>query len=378
MTDTLALPARATLGDVEETWSDFVSTTGENPAVIDLTECNFLEVPVLVYLTARLKALSNLGASPTLRLPRSQRVRSVLKTWHFAEAVDDALDVGLDQLIDDEEAQEYRTTASDPNQLLPRNFFPIRSFFARGGPFGSSLAFEESARWQQRYILSVLERYLKGDSRRVSTHIVYEAIMNAVRHPRAGILQTCSHLSKGGNSLTIVIWDSGESMVSTLRRRIEEVETLTSVPDERFRSKFSLRVKDAGTNETVLNERISSDLILDAGTADAILLISALFPGVTSKATGGEAHQAVVAEDEAFGLPGMGLFVLANSVVDVFGGNVALRTSRLFASVKSENGKETPLCYRAKVIDYGAADEFCGNMLTIRIPTSNAKPVQQH
>ena len=62
----------------------------------------------------------------------------------------------------------------------------------------------------------------------------------------------------------------------------------------------------------------------------------------------------------------MGLYVLTNTVIDVFGGELSFRTGNLFLNVK-DNPKGRG--YLAKIKRYGQwYPPISGNMLTVRLP----------
>ncbi len=65
----------------------------------------------------------------------------------------------------------------------------------------------------------------------------------------------------------------------------------------------------------------------------------------------------------------MGLHVLVNTVVDVFGGSLAFRTGSLFMNIRRADRSDDEAKYRAKIARASdAVPPFLGNMLTIRLP----------
>ncbi len=84
------------------------------------------------------------------------------------------------------------------------------------------LATKKAKVWQATYISPLVDHHLNGRGRRVSTHLVHEGVMNAIRHPHAAALPDGGLLRRrslsGGRSLLIVMWDDGDSIISTLRR----------------------------------------------------------------------------------------------------------------------------------------------------------------
>lgn len=378
-----------TVAALEREWNAVVSSAEPPKSLeLDLSECEFIEVASLVFIVSRLVQRERASLVTTVRLPAARTVREFLRDWEFPRAISDATGRSFRSFVHEDDAKYFGerrrdatpTRTRDP-QDLPGHVFPIQTFFAHSNEFGHSLAIQESRRWQERYVLAVLNNHLRGLGKRVATHIVHEAMMNAVRHPRASLLQTASHFNRPGRAgaghLTIVVWDDGISIIDTLLNALRNDVAL--VPTDAPRLHRTIRLKIEGTEG-----EDDSEIILDSTmeptitTQPQVLLLSSLFPGVTSDPKHAlDAHPDVTNDTELFGLPGMGLYVLANTVIDVFGGELAVRTSDYFMNVRADdkrpaaNGADFQLPpLRAKVRTFqNGGSGFLGNMLTVRLPT---------
>jgi len=376
-------PAAGHIGALDRGWPQKWPVV-DVPVVLDLTDCRFIELASLIYLSSRIAQHARRGGAISLRLPRERKVRDFFRDWDFPHTLFDSSGLRFQEIVASNDRHYFgerrreiaKTDAWSwyADQSFPSHMFPIQTFFSRSTEYGRHLAAMQSERWQGPYVLAVLDRYLNGHGKRVATHIVFEAIMNAVRHPQATLIQFASHYTPPGRSgvghLTLVVWDDGKGIVPTLRAATLAGDLRTS-PDAMLHRQFETRIlRFDGTKS---NETVSSKDAPTTTTPNPLLLLSALFPGVTSLPGRqyGDAHPDVGQDQPALKEPGMGLFVLLNTAVDVFGGEVAVRTSDLFMNIKRTDGTATtdnlpPL--QAKIAESSPNSNFMGNMLTIRLP----------
>jgi hypothetical protein len=393
------LPSSAAVGKVESAFDEFLKSCEGSPQdlEIDMSACEFVEPATLTYLTALMRARRREAKKTRLKLPRAKDVRDFFRAWEFPRAVHDAIGSSFASMVCPEDIHyfgeshtledvKYRgTLVQGGRDRMPFvGTYGIKTFFSASVISGEALAKNESKSWKEEHIVTVLNRHLQGLGKRVASHIIHEAMMNALRHPAATLIQTTSHFEWPDDSnpaskgfLTIVLWDDGESVSNTLSRAIAEGQNISSVRVPRLYANYHFVVE----NENGVKEPakvICSDLIPDATTPNEELLLAATFPGITRDPAGfgHDADAELAAEDEMLSRPGMGLYVLTNTAVDVFGGTVSVRTKNLFMNIKppgSGRGRKDKCQYRVKVRRYGAwMPEFLGNMITIRLPL--AKP----
>ena len=394
----ISLPKSATVGSVEKTLDNLLREVGSEPVdlEIDMSSCAFIETGTLIFLIALMAYQQQKQLSTRLRIPRSKKVRDFLRVWEFPQAVRDALGLKFLEVVceedhkyfgenkDSTEKLEYGGYIADTGkgkEILPSQwFYSIKTIFPSYVASQRLLAEEQSAKWKEQYIISILTRHLSGSGTRISSHIIFEAIMNALRHPGASKILTSSFFDRsyGRNKkakgyFTIVFWDDGESAIDTLMKAVNEGREIRAVDVPRLYANYELNVEDEDANK-LPPQIVRSDFLPEQDTSEDLFLLAVTFPGVTRDITG-EGHHvdpAVLEEDEVFGMPGMGLHVLTNTAVDVFGGMVSLRTKSYFMNIKaSPNGTRSKdkVRYLAKIKQYGDwMPQFPGNMLTIRLP----------
>lgn len=408
MTRTLA-PAVLTLapsalgGVLDDAWRPEMSSA---PTLrIDMRKAAFIDVSGMQYLCARIAERAAAGQDTALALPDKREVREHLRNWRFPQAAAAAAGArGFRSLVEPASLRYFGERLREPGSAighqdeesgqLPPHYFPIRSRFAVGGVLDPELAAQETRQWQSRYLLTVLNGHLNRHGRRIATHVVHEAIINAIRHPGARILQTGSLFQDAGKPpadgsekrtargsknglLTIVIWDDGESIIDTMRAGAVRQGRLVPHGDPCLHRDFVVKLVDLDDMQSTFTTR--SDAVATSGSSDDALLLAALFPGVTSRPDQEQAdsphHMSAEDrnedgdDDKPPRGPGMGLHVLSNTVLDVFGGTVAIRTGHYFANFKpsrqpSRGSGLPPVA--VKVARRTTA--FYGNMITLRIP----------
>lgn len=397
----LEVPTTATIEAVERQWAYLGYDRQPPNFVIDLSGCRFIEVATLLYLLGRLRGRAQHHLPTTFRLPRAldisthdtdadqdadrdaaRSVRNILRTWKFPEAVRDVTGTAFRELVDKADHEffgENKGSMSAIGNTLPADFYPIRSYVRGQVPFDKRLAKREADRWvTDSYVLRVLNRRLAitGVGRRVSTHIINEGVMNAIRHPRAELLLTACRWDKAGRHLTVVIYDDGESVLDTLAKAVRDgyevrAETLPSLEHHYLIERSELA--PASRNEQPLKPlRLTSSYALTPESDEYEVLAAAFMPGITRdpyrKSDDIDTHPDAVNEDAANARPGMGLAVLLNSALDVFGGQVALRTNYFFLNAR-KGRQPDGADYRFRILKYPPISGlFHGNLMTIRLP----------
>ena len=237
--------------------------------------------------------------------------------------------------------------------------------------------------------MTILRLKLGEDSSYVPGRIVFEAVLNAIRHPEANLLQTSSSYRSNffGRSrpedtpdkgtFTIHFWDDGVGIGKTLLRAISKgIEVKNQVDDDLHRN-FLVAISEddkfgkPSTKEYALyNSRMEINSISD----EYLALLATLFPGVTSSPFDSthKVSEEVLEQDERYGGRGMGLHVLVNAVTEVLGGSVAIRSGKYFLNVRTLNApekREYDANHRVRIhCRNDLLPEFLGNLITIRLP----------
>ncbi len=387
----IPLPARATVGDVEEAFDVFFQHTACVPETLelDLSCCEYIEIATLVYLVAVMAGRRRDGKRSLLRLPDRKHVRDVLRAWEFPKALREAVGLPFTEIVREEDRKYFgenpqpsdiryggRLIQGVPHvgeaRLMSDRFFAITTFRPVPSVDAARLVMEQSGRWDEVLVKAVLAKHLNGSENYFASRIVFESMYNAFRHSGATIVQTASRFDWEANHFTIVFWDNGESIIDTLRRPLQHQQSVRTASAEVIQAEYDVVIKDP-SGHIVCKESIGSGFTPNAATPDGLLLLAATLPGVTSDTAGKqhEVHDALRRESPDLAGPGMGLYVLTNAAVDLFGGAVSFRTKRSFLNIKAPSpSKSTAKTrYRAKVRTYGEwIPEFLGNMLTVRLP----------
>jgi hypothetical protein len=408
---TVGVPATATPLAVEQAFATHDPETWESCNVnFDLSECRFIEVPTLVYLIATLTARSRRGLHSSMTLPRSKDVRDFLREWLFPDAVRDAVGLPFSKVVVEQDVKDYFGENRGPanpkygslsehhwfegqvHRVLSGNSFGLVTYFLQRLASDALLAMDESKRWQDRLVRSVLKRHLGAvaPSGFVASRIVFEAMTNAVRHPKGTLIQTGSRFvfPKNTNATTVasddasrpanrghlilVFWDDGDSMIDTLRRALIEDRPIRSGSIPNLDPTYAARIVGP-YGEAIEEVEVRATETPNLATRDELLLLATTFPGITRDVEGlGRVENTELrASEPLLDAPGMGLYVLLNAVIDVFGGSVGFRTKNLFMSIKRSSVAQ--INYDATIHQIHAnLPTFVGNLVTVRLPLAMA------
>ena len=384
----------ATIGAVEHQVNNFFMSLGREPQslLLDFSGCEFIEVTSLCYLTSFIASRKQKKLETSIKLPESKDVRDFMRVWEFPKALKHATGLPFSKVVVPEDLRffgenfspdeiKYAQTINYDNRLsrlLSNKFFSFICYSVNPYLFSSRTAFDECHRWQDRLIASVLKNHLQGPEDYVANRVIFEAMTNTLRHPDAHVVQTVSFLQGRRESepdtqrlLTIVIWDDGVGMVDTLRDAIRKGKKIRSTEPQELHTKY-LFVTEKSSGKKTGEEIVGSDFCPTLRCPDEKLLLTECFPGITRDISGEHKIDHPEIKKEILLRPGMGLFILVNAVVDVFGGSVAYRTGEVFMTVRrpTQNVKEQ-VQYRVKAVhNNGGSPQFLGNMITIRLPLS--------
>lgn len=362
--------------------------------VFDFSKTTFIEAAALQVVIAAALRIKREGDAFGLRISESQAVRDFWRAWGFPKALTAAL--GTDSFVNMTSLGDRHYFGEDQKHYLPSslpahpgfpgdsirstNFFGFHSLMFEPDTHWSRLAYEEKDSWNASHIRVVLAGKLGRDSNYFPSRVVFEAVLNALRHPEATIMQTAStdQRTKKGRQFTVHFWDDGVSMSDTLRRAIERGTKVRGESEQDFARTYLLVESSDDDPESKRESVEVTDTVLQKGISSERALFATILPGVSSDAFGPELPVAeeVLHEDIRFGRRGMGLFVLINAVVEVLGGSVAFRTGHLFMNVRSTTPlerKQSGATLRVRIKRRPAAlPGFLGNLITVRVPYESA------
>jgi hypothetical protein len=425
---TVELPSVATVGAVEDAIEAFYRVASEDPSrlCIDLSAARYIEIASLQTITALIAARCRRDLITKLRLPAGAsglNARHFLRRWQFAEALQDVTRKSFPSFVDKADLKYFAGSGAgdigDPYapQLVKYSdrhgevvyskesyrFFKFTTWQLSNRSDKAAIIEDERRRWKsvEQVVVETLRKSLRiqnslPDGGRVDTEkylvgrVMLQAMTNSLRHPRASVLQASSHMAQtpvadrtrpSGFTLvdrqfTLVYWDDGNPMHSTLRRALNEDRPI------HFASDNTARYLVVCTNEVDKTEHIQvkqSDDIPTRSASDEDLFLATLYPGVTRDVSGQSrmAPSELEREDRLLAVPGHGLFVLVQAVVELMRGTVSFRCGDLFMNVsyltdddwiKSKKTGRKP-SYRVKIRRLPEfVPGFLGNMVTVRLP----------
>lgn len=406
----IIFPKTVIMGEVDKEVTSFFSQNHDliQPLILDFSQSEYVEVVCLIYFLSILADRKQNYQKTFIKLPKYKDVRDFFRSWRFPEAVKEVTGTSFWNTVLEEDHEYFGENknledekytgktlfdAYGKTTKLLENYLPILTFHHHASTeFDSILALGEADRWKRQVVSSVLEKHLEGSYGYFASRIVFEAIMNAIRHPNASHILTASHVNwpikntKSRGFFTLIWWDNGKSILDTLREPLSRNEKINSESTQSIaRTSYKLVCEDADKNE-ISSQLVHSNLIPDQNISDELLLLAATFPGITRDISGrGHLTHPDLGKEKLrsktegiptsnilpLKQPGMGLHLLMNAAIYIFGGRLAFRTGEFFMSVKRPSQKDKNCDYAVTIRRYSNKFKFLGNMLTVRLPLQN-------
>lgn len=272
----------------------------------------------------------------------------------------------------------------DVEQIIEK-YLPIVVFSKMASLYNSSLALREADKWKGLAIKSLLDRYLLGPSSCFATRIVFEAMMNAIRHPDADYIVTASDIIRDKDDgspkeLRMHWYDNGRSIIESLKEPLLKGKSDSIVGYADYPVKYCLKYsgKRGLKKLNELARSISSDIPIDKNANSSHVLLASLFPGTTCDPEGmthsihpdlgaEESGQILGGNREAIKMPGMGLHLLTNAVINIYHGSLTIRSGGYKLEIRKPISSED--CDYDVDIENKLGDNVSsGNMLSIRLP----------
>lgn len=389
--NSLQIDIPPTIGDFDRLVSATLDDKTNIPKqlILNLREVKYFEVACLIYLTSLIKSSIQQNIAINLRLPKSKQVRDFFRAWHFPQALKEATGIPFNKIVSEEDLTYFGENPSLKDQkYAPRirqygdqyliqmstDYFPILTFRKPEVGFNYELALKQANRWATKFVMITLKQRLHGPPGYFASRIVFEALMNAVRHPNATLIQMASHYiehkKEGSKSgfFTLICWDDGKSIIDTLKGPFEKGQEISSIDESLETDKYKLVYQnEKGDKATPII--VDSNFVPSADSVDSDFLFASILPGITSDVKGiGHRSHPDVAEDKQFKLPGMGLHLLINAATIIYGGEIAFRTREYFMNIKRSDSDDNFCDYNVTLRKMSSSYEFLGNMLIIRLP----------
>lgn len=351
---------------------------------LDLSQCTFIEVSVLLYISAIFTATWRAGHIARLVLPQHEGPLAFLEAWRFLPALQEATGRRRRDLVITTEGREvprprsphrrsyfarsYRVGPDVVDEISPKH---LQMTTYRDPSANPAISVREARRWCNQLVLSVLNTVLGGHGRLFSSRIVYEALMNAVRHPDAKLVQLVaqfSTLALGGTPyLSFCVWDDGEGVAENLLRPLRANLPIRAEVADELHVDFDLAISQ-GKGRRARRLKVSSRAEPSADWEETMLILAATFPGVSRSPL---RPRGDVFEDdrreEILSRPGMGLFILLNAVVATLRGTITVKSGR--SSVRIEGASEPDVRQTFSVRARGGERiPLLGTLLVIHIP----------
>lgn len=364
--------------------------------IFDFSESTFVSIACSQYVIAFAKKCRLLGWNFSLVLPKYKKVRDFWVLWNFHGGLLEATGIDISELIPANQQdllKEEQITffeqkkAFNVNQFerqRSRNFFGFHSIKLSGRATGMA-AISEADQWRSKEIRDILERGLDTRSDYITSRIVFEAIFNAIKHPDAKLVQTCSWHPKlfkrvdgsdhedARQPFSLVFWDDGKPFTIVMDAALKRGAKIRSTEDEQYRTSYRVEYINRAKNTEPFTKTIDSTYKLDANTPELMRLLSTVFPGVsTSQNSDEQLNDNDISSKSWISKRGMGLYVLVDTVCILLEGKVSFRTGRYFMQI-SKLGPRNSVKYGAEldVKIYMQADNvpsFYGNMLCVDLP----------
>jgi hypothetical protein len=388
------------------------------PLLLDFAATKYIDISVLFILISLFKRRhERKGLETFIGLSKDKKVRDFLRLWRFPQAFADATGVQLkDILVNDdreyvgEKQTTYNGFGSGLNALIydrdwvksrgKRNFFEFTSYLlvpqqhSLFTPSKNAIPRLESERWNNNLVKEVLTTHLfkRKNSDDVARVVIYESISNAVRHPRADIIQTTAlfqsarHLpssnvkgAPAAGHLRIFVWDDGQAILETLEPLVRERKSIRAV---RLAYPYQydaiyLEINKFG-EKTFIDSIVEQDVDPHTNASEEEILLASLHPGIT-RTIDQKVDEVDPFEDPAkakslewVNQQGMGLYALTKTALDSYQGRIQIRSGqhRLVMEIARDKIR------RAKAVRYDCRitrypdrfPKFKGNLLTIELP----------
>lgn len=420
----------------------YAKANGADSLLIDFLHAEFIEIAALMICIATFVDRKEKGLGTYLGYPGLKSIRDFLDVWRFPNAFEQSVNGKFADFLLSEDhhylrepqitysgvggalnALEYNADWKE-GDISKRNFFEFITFLSKNTeePITlkdhSFIPREESKRWAAPLIKQVLKKHLGKDSPRtdIARVVIYEAMSNAIRHPKATTIQVASKFDakrkeldsqiqndnqtegkdqdlKLEGSLRICIWDNGDNIANTLLSVVDQGGSVKSksLPDYMY-DKVYLKLKKINDDFTgkLVDEFVvdqSENLTKDSANEARALLLS-LFPGITRMAEEPDTDREDKTESNMLseqdndsgsgpvnlfsGTRGMGLYALTRTALDQFQGSLFIRSGnfRLHKEIAHDAYRvQYNARYKCTISKYpNYYPRFKGNLIVIQLP----------
>lgn len=288
----------------------------------------------------------------SLVLPTDKKLLRFWHSWNFFEVVENLACKPLTDLVPENQHkilefdgepnpddETVKLLAADIVKSRRQNFF---SFFVDHleNTSKNSLPAREKGYWERQEVVDVLHRVFGenfGDN--IGSDIVSETLFNSTRHSNAKFITSASFCKKAGTSggtrsFQLVIWDNGEPIYETLRKPLVEGHSVREYSARNFKERKYLVNYPEYPGKLFARSSHSDEITKE--DKDSQLILSALFPGVTSKPFSDQdlAYDGAEKREEIRIQRGMGFDFVLETAIHGLGGRVSIRSGRYFVQIE--------------------------------------------
>lgn len=392
-----------------------------NDIHFDLSGLTFLDCYSAQLLICYVSLFDRKGAAVKITLPEAKNVRDILRVWNFDDALKSATRHRMFRYCSEDQQGKYfyphdkQSTFdldhfptqydTEPNEVAgPHNRRSDNSFAFRtiNVPIEvekkPEVANQEKKYWQRHNIRSRLEKDLRISVRYFSARIVFEAVFNALRHPDAELVQTATHTryiyeqsqlplpfertqkSRRNPSKSAVIhyWDNGKSILDLIDQNLMKNENFRTAKAGQYAKTYRLLWKGSADDQPSIDKIVGCDISPTTNSHVGEKLIFILQPFVSMSPTlfGHSSTDETTSDDPRLASVGMGLYLLLDTAVSLFGGKVSIRTANLQMRITKGRSKLNKNEQHLRIHDYlidiqelpSALPSFPGNLISISLP----------
>ncbi len=376
-------------GQVDSHLSRFLGDLQDRdvPIGIDLSQIKFIEPTSMIVILAIYSYLKRNNRPPTIQFPTDYDVRRIMWNWKFLDALKI---IGHPAILTANVDDTIKSRQDALEEEIVKNYLPIRIICGKDSQDRPSNQHvdEELNRSNEPKIMAWLQSNLECPESIDQTEkrnfvkdtfpsrIVFEAMMNSVRHPEATMIVTASHIQwdpkrpqKG--FFTCVWWDDGKGIVDTLSTVIKSGSPFVSSASPLPEKQCSIKI-DYGEGKQPTYKNLTTNYVPRSDSSDEEILFSSICSRITRDPEG-KGHRTklsdIVPADSPFRQPGMGLYILVDCAINIFNGSVSFRTGNFFMHVK-HGYKRGPrkADYAISISSPNPKFHFPGNMLIVRLP----------
>jgi len=382
----------------------------KSPLTIDMREVEFVHLPALFSMVSLIVVRQKNGLETQFRLPSSRKVRDFLRLTQFPKTVSVVTQKPFVDFVHKDDHVWFRGLGGDqgtgtyPDALpISELRMPLFSWYPpkikdeqdsrfEVNEFYFGVMDEQDRIWSEGPPATVLKNLFREPSYVVS-HIVYEALSNAFRHPDSKVIVFASDMQIPADSpeqrdpkaksvpgtFTLCYWDDGKSIYETLHDGHSDTVTVERHKNLKVRLHCKIGEGQQTRKTIVTNERKRT-------YSDKLEIFAAAFlPGTTrdKSGTGAKPHSRNELFDQEATLPGFGLYNLINAACLILDNKemkskVAVRSGRYFGSISA---KETNRHRASREQDFNLSlkelcssnEYFRGNLVSVSMPVNVPK-----